>query len=115
MAPSRDVSAERWRASRSFHHSAYPAARVAVERDATVTVRADAGGAGAAVLERLLEAGVVDEVLAGPGAATGDVVAFVDAAAPGFGEHVVCGIVGPVVCAPGAALALGASPGGRLT
>ncbi len=115
MAPSRDVSAERWRASRSFHHSAFPAERLAVERDATVTVCAAGADARHPVLAALLAHGVVDEVLPAAGAASGDVVAFVDAGAAGFGAHVVCGIVGPAVCEPGAALVVGASAGGRLS
>lgn len=91
---------------------------MAVERDATVTIRLLAGEPAGGLLDGLLARGVVDEVLtagAHAPAASGDVVAFVDAEAPGFGEHVVCGLIGPVVCEPGAQLALGASGAGRLS
>lgn len=134
---------ERWLRTRSFVHAAFPAERIAVERDATVSVVLLTSGAHApepvvATLKGLNQSGVVDELLIvgirpdvppslgadvipastlmtelGPvlgrgdamwrslSALTGDVVAFVDADLAGFVEHVVCGLVGPLVCEPG--------------
>jgi glucosyl-3-phosphoglycerate synthase len=59
----------RWERTRTFHHSRYPADRLAVEREATVSVvvptRDCAATIGdiAATLARLRERGVVDQVL----------------------------------------------------
>jgi glucosyl-3-phosphoglycerate synthase len=39
----------------------------------------------------------------------GDVVVFVDADLEGFGEHVACGLLGPLVCEPGVQYATGFS------
>ena len=133
---------ERWLRTRSFDHSSFPAERIAVERDATVSLCLLAGDLAdlepvVATLERLIEHGVADELLIlgvdssppatggapvvpaatlkpelgrvlGRGDAmwralsvmTGDVVAFIDAELGGFGEHVACGLIGPVVCEP---------------
>jgi glucosyl-3-phosphoglycerate synthase len=59
----------RWERTRTFHHSDFPADRLAVERDATVSVIvptrncASTIGAIAATLAGLRERGVVDQVL----------------------------------------------------
>jgi glucosyl-3-phosphoglycerate synthase len=73
--------AERWARARSFHHSSYPAARIAAVRErsvaACVPARECAGTVGA-VVEALLElrdAGVIDELL------------VVDAASPDGTAH----------------------------
>jgi glucosyl-3-phosphoglycerate synthase len=140
---------ERWIGTRTFHRADFPAERVAVERDATISVCVvgDAGEAGAA-LAVLLEGGAVDEVVvvgdgaaAAPGAravpvsallpelgpvlgrgdamwralsvVTGDVVAYVDPEAGDRAGEVACGLVGPIVCEPGARFAAGVGrPGG---
>jgi glucosyl-3-phosphoglycerate synthase len=66
MAP---TAAERWAERRTFHHSAYPAARIAAERTQSVSVCLPARGCAATVgeivaaLVRLREAGVLDEVV----------------------------------------------------
>ena len=141
---------QRWLESRTFHHSAFPPERLAVERDATVSVCVPAKDCAATIapivtaLCGLVEQGAIDEVLVvdagsadgtgdlaraagarvvvdaelrpdiGPvlgkgdalwrslSAVTGDVVAFVDGDSAGFGAHFACGIVGPIVCEPGA-------------
>lgn len=154
MAPLPTV--ERWLRSRSFHHSVFPAERIAVERNATVSVCLLAADRSplepiVATLEGLVERGVADEILLldtgmseetaavvpcagrplvaassllpafgrvlgigdalwrGLSVLTGDVVAFVHAGFEDFGEHVVCGLLGPVVCEPGARYATGFS------
>jgi glucosyl-3-phosphoglycerate synthase len=62
-------AAERWAKARTFHHSLYPATRIAAERESTVSVclpaRECAGTVGEIVgaLARLREAGAIDEVL----------------------------------------------------
>jgi len=144
-------SIDRWLRTRTFHHDDFPAQRIAVERDATISVCVPAKDCGATIgpiardLAGLIEQGVIDEVLvvdagepdgtdeivraagllvtheddllpdygpiAGKGdamwralpALTGDVVAYVDGDSADFGSHFVCGVVGPVVCEPGAA------------
>jgi glucosyl-3-phosphoglycerate synthase len=147
---------ERWQRSRTFHHADFPAERIAVERDATVSVvvptRECAATIGPTVgaLAGLVEAGAIDEVLVvdadsvdgtadvaraagaarvvseaellpafGPvlgkgdamwralSAITGDVVVYLDGDSAAFGAHFACGVVGPVVCEPGAQLAKG--------
>lgn len=144
------IIVERWRRSRTFHHSAFPPERLAVERDATVSVCVPAKDCAATiapivgVLSALRELGVIDQVLVVPtatsdrtatlaaagdaevvweddllpefgpvlgkgdamwrslSAATGDVVCWVDGDSEDFGPHFVCGVVGPIVCDPGA-------------
>ena len=146
---------DRWLATRTFHHADFPPERLAVERDATVSVcvpakecartiegvvRALVGlveqGAfdevlvidassedGTAELARAAGAGVVDEAsllpafgpVLGKGdamwrslsASTGDVVVFVDGDSDPFEAHFASGVLGPVVCEPGAELAKG--------
>jgi glucosyl-3-phosphoglycerate synthase len=62
-------AAERWAKARTFHHSLYPAARIAAEREASVSVclpaRECAGTVGGIVgaLTRLLEVGAIDELV----------------------------------------------------
>jgi glucosyl-3-phosphoglycerate synthase len=62
-------AAERWARARTFHHSLYPAERIAAERERTVSVclpaRECAGTVGRIVgaLARLREAGAIDEVV----------------------------------------------------
>jgi glucosyl-3-phosphoglycerate synthase len=64
-----DPAAEEWAKRRTFHHSLYPAERIAGEREASVSVclpaRECAGTVGEIVgaLARLREAGAIDEVL----------------------------------------------------
>jgi glucosyl-3-phosphoglycerate synthase len=148
------ATVERWLRTRTFHHSAFPAERIAVERDATVSLCLLAGARTdlepvVATLERLVERGVADELLVldviafpsatprtvgapvisaatliphlGPVIGRGDalwrslsvlkndVVVFVDADLEGFGEHVACGLIGPVVCEPNVSYAIGFS------
>ena len=146
---------DRWLRTRTLHHADFPAERLAVERDATISVvvptKECAGTIGAIVgaLLRLEAAGAIDEVLVvdagsedgtaaaaqeagaavalesellpefGPvlgkgdamwralAATTGDVVAFVDGDSESFGQHFACGILGPIVCEPGARFAKG--------
>jgi glucosyl-3-phosphoglycerate synthase len=63
------TAAERWAKARSFHHSRYPAERIAAEREQRVTVClparecAETVGEIVAGLLRLREAGAIDEVL----------------------------------------------------
>jgi glucosyl-3-phosphoglycerate synthase len=63
------LAAERWAKARTFHHSLYPAERIARERQATVSVclpaRECAGTVGEIVsaLSGLLETGAIDEVV----------------------------------------------------
>ena len=63
------TAAERWAAARSFHHSLYPAQRIAAERRHSVSVClparecAQTVGEIVAALVELREAGVVDEVV----------------------------------------------------
>jgi glucosyl-3-phosphoglycerate synthase len=63
------AAAERWEKTRSFHHSRYPAQRIAAERTGTIGVclpaRECAGTVGAIVAELALlrDAGAIDEVL----------------------------------------------------
>jgi glucosyl-3-phosphoglycerate synthase len=62
-------AAERWAKARTFHHSLYPVARIAQEREASVSVclpaRECAGTVGEIVsaLARLRQAGAIDEVV----------------------------------------------------
>ena len=62
-------SIDRWLRTRTFHHAEFPPERIAVERDATVSVCVPAKDCGATigpivtVLAGLVERGVVDEVL----------------------------------------------------
>jgi glucosyl-3-phosphoglycerate synthase len=62
-------AAERWAKARTFHHSLYPAARIAAEREQSVSVclpaRECAGTVGeiVSVLARLRAAGAIDELL----------------------------------------------------
>lgn len=61
--------AERWCKARSFHHSLYPAARIAAEREQSVSVClparecAQTVGGIVGVLAELREAGVIDQLL----------------------------------------------------
>jgi len=150
LARSGTTRIEHWLASRTFHHSAFPPDRLAVERDATVSVCVPAKECAATIgptvaeLLGLVEAGAIDEVLVvdadsrdgtaeraaragarvvsegalapedGPvrgkgdamwrslAATSGDVVAFADGDSEDFGAHFVCGVIGPIVCEPGA-------------
>jgi glucosyl-3-phosphoglycerate synthase len=62
-------AAERWAKTRTFHHSLYPATRIAAEREQSVSVClparecADTVGAIVGVLARLREAGAIDQLL----------------------------------------------------
>jgi glucosyl-3-phosphoglycerate synthase len=62
-------AAERWAKARSFHHSLYPAARIAAEREQSVSVClparecAQTVGEIVGVLSGLREAGVIDQLL----------------------------------------------------
>jgi glucosyl-3-phosphoglycerate synthase len=62
-------TAERWAKARSFHHSLYPAERIAAERESSVSVClparecAETVGEIVGVLGRLREAGAIDEVV----------------------------------------------------
>jgi glucosyl-3-phosphoglycerate synthase len=62
-------AAERWAKARSFHHSLYPAARIAAEREQSVSVClparecAQTVGEIVGVLAGLREAGVIDQLL----------------------------------------------------
>ncbi len=64
-----DPAAAQWAKARTFHHSLYPASRIAAERGSTVSVclpaRECAGTVGEIVgaLARLCEAGAIDEVV----------------------------------------------------
>jgi glucosyl-3-phosphoglycerate synthase len=64
-----DQAAEEWATSRTFHHSSYPAARIAVERNKSVSVclpaRECAGTVGEIVdaLARLRKVGAIDEIV----------------------------------------------------
>jgi glucosyl-3-phosphoglycerate synthase len=64
-----DQAAEEWAKARTFHHSLYPVARIASEREESVSVclpaRECAGTVGQIVdaLARLREAGAIDEVV----------------------------------------------------
>ncbi len=146
-----DARVQRWLRSRTFHHADFPAERLAVERDATITVCVPAKDCAATIepvvrtLMGLVEKGAIDEVVVvdadspdgtadlarsagaravsesslvpqfGPVLGKGDamwralsvldadVVAYVDADAGDIGEHFACGVLGPVVCEPGAA------------
>jgi glucosyl-3-phosphoglycerate synthase len=66
MAP---TAAERWAETRTFHHSAYPAARIAAERTQSVTVCLPARECAATVgeivgaLVALRETGAIDEIV----------------------------------------------------
>ncbi len=63
------TAAERWASMRTFHYSAYPAARIAAEREQSVTVCLPARECAATVgeivsaLVRLRETGAIDEVV----------------------------------------------------
>jgi glucosyl-3-phosphoglycerate synthase len=63
------TTAERWAKARTFHHSAYPAARIAAEREQSVTVCLPARECAATVgeivraLGALREAGAIDEIV----------------------------------------------------
>ena len=62
-------TAERWAKARTFHHSLYPAARIAAEREQSVSVClparecAETVGEIVSVLARLRETGAIDELL----------------------------------------------------
>jgi glucosyl-3-phosphoglycerate synthase len=147
--PALDDRVSRWERTRTFHHSAFPAERLAVERGATVSVvvptRECAGTIGhiAATVVDLKARGVVDQVLVvdagsadgtaaiaaaagaevvlerellpefgppqGKGDAMwralsvchGDVVCYLDGDSGRFGEHFVCGTLGPLLLEPG--------------
>ena len=64
-----ETAAERWAAARTFHHSAFSAARVAAQRSETVTMClparecADTIGPIVSALGRLRDQGVLDEVV----------------------------------------------------
>ncbi len=64
-----ESAAERWASERSFHHSQFPASRIAAERSCSVSVvlpaRECAASVGAVVaeLEPLVDAGAIDEVI----------------------------------------------------
>jgi glucosyl-3-phosphoglycerate synthase len=61
--------AERWAKARSFHHSLYPPARIAAERDRSVSVClparecAETVGQVVSALAKLRQAGVIDEIV----------------------------------------------------
>ncbi len=96
--------AERWAKARSFHHSRFPAERIAAEREQTVAVclpaRECAGTVGEIVraLLGLRERGVLDEVLV-VDAASGDGTAAVarDAGATVLQEADLMPSLGPVL------------------
>jgi glucosyl-3-phosphoglycerate synthase len=64
-----NLAAERWAKARTFHHSLYPAPRIAAEREQSVSVCLPARECAAtvgeivSVLARLREAGAIDELL----------------------------------------------------
>jgi glucosyl-3-phosphoglycerate synthase len=64
-----NLAAERWAKARTFHHSLYPAPRIAAEREQSVSVClparecAETVGEIVSVLARLREAGAIDELL----------------------------------------------------
>jgi len=144
------AAAERWAKARSFHHSLYPAERVAAERRESVSVCLPARECAATVgqivdaLMALRQAGAIDEVVVvdaasadgtaavaeragakvlqeaelmpsfGPvlgkgdamwralSALEGELVCFLDADTEGFSAHFATGLIGPLVCEPGA-------------
>jgi glucosyl-3-phosphoglycerate synthase len=97
-------AAERWAKARTFHHSLYPAARIADEREQSVSVclpaRECAGTVGeiVGVLARLREAGAIDEIVV-VDAASGDGTARVaeDAGAKIVQERELMAEMGPVL------------------
>jgi glucosyl-3-phosphoglycerate synthase len=147
--PSLEDRLARWERERSFHHSAFPADRLAVERQRTVSVVIPTRECAATIGEivttivSLKERGVVDQVLVvdagsaddtaviadragaqvvmedelltgfGPAKGKGDAmwraltcvehdtVLYLDGDSGGFGEHFVCGTLGPLLCVDG--------------
>jgi glucosyl-3-phosphoglycerate synthase len=97
-------AAERWAKARTFHHSRYPAARIAAEREESVSVclpaRECAGTVGEIVgtLERLREAGAIDEiVVVDAGSADGTAQAARLAGAKVVQERELMAEMGPVL------------------
>jgi glucosyl-3-phosphoglycerate synthase len=80
------TAAERWAAARSFHHSLYPAQRIAAERRHSVSVClparecAQTVGEIVAALVELREAGVVDEVVVVDAASADDTASVAERA-----------------------------------
>jgi glucosyl-3-phosphoglycerate synthase len=148
------LRARTWHSRNTFPHSAFPPARLAAERESTVSVCLPARDEAATIgpiLERLLplrERGVVDQVVVvdnsadGTGAIArqlgaevhdqaqlmpelgpvlgkgdamwralpvleGELICFLDADSEDFGEHFVCGLLGPLVCREGISLVKG--------
>ena len=70
------TSAQRWLQTRSLHHGAYPAERLAVERDGTVSVCVPARDCASTIAEivdsliALRDAGAIDQVVVIDGAST---------------------------------------------
>jgi glucosyl-3-phosphoglycerate synthase len=98
------TAAERWAQTRSFHHSLYPAARIAAEREATVAVClparecAQTVGAIVAGLAQLREAGAIDEILVvDAGSADGTALAAERAGATVLQEAELLPAAGPVL------------------
>jgi glucosyl-3-phosphoglycerate synthase len=98
------IAAERWAKARSFHHSLYPAERIAAERRRTVTVCLPARECGQTVgpiveqLVTLREQGAIDEVVVVDAASadgTGAIAA--DAGATVWQEAELMSSYGPVL------------------
>ena len=96
------LTADWWASARTFHHSAFPADRVAVEREASISVCLPARNEAATIgpilneLMPLLDAGVIDQVVVADDSedGTGDI-----ARALGAEVHVqseLCPSLGPV-------------------
>lgn len=98
------LSAERWERERTFHHASFPAERIAVERETSVSVclpaRECAGTVGEIVgrLVGLREAGAIDEVVVvDAGSADGTAAAAAGAGARVVQEAELLPAVGPVL------------------
>jgi glucosyl-3-phosphoglycerate synthase len=99
-----DPAAEEWAKRRTFHHSLYPAERIAKERQASVSVclpaRECAGTVGEIVgaLARLREAGAIDEVVVVDAASVDRTARLAeDAGAKVVQERELMGEAGPVL------------------
>jgi glucosyl-3-phosphoglycerate synthase len=99
-----ETAAERWAKARSFHHSLYPAQRIAAERSESVTVclpaRECAGTVGeiVAALAGLREAGAIDEVVVVDAASADGTAAVAESAgATVLQEAELMGEYGPVL------------------
>jgi len=98
------TAAERWAEARSFHHSLYPAERIAVERTQRVSVClparecADTVGEIVAALVALRDAGVLDEIVVVDAASADGTAAVAErAGASVFQEAELLPAYGPVL------------------